>query len=157
MANPKYVNLSLTIPEIFEKVGKLENNEQKSEMLRSYDTKQMRWFVDSLYNTDWSAVEVPEDIRFNNRPPEICNMSILNAITRINIARNWASDKPAVTKKNLHLVFEELSRPEADLIINMIKGNRKIEGVSKWVFRKVYPQFFLIEEIDETSETIKAD
>jgi hypothetical protein len=139
-----YVDKSLSLPEIFDRVGSKGTIDEKVTMLKRYDTKALRWFVDSTYNRDFSDIIIPEYKKSNN-PPGISFININKAIPRIEVAiKN--KDNERIRDRNLILVLEGLSAEEAALIEKLIKGERKITGVSKTVFKKVYPEFFRTEE-----------
>jgi len=139
-----YVDKSLTLPEIFSRVGEKETIEEKAKMLRAYETKSMRWFIDSLYNRDLSDISLPE-YKVNSHPSGIAFMNISNAMVRIESAiKNKDNDR--VFNRNMTLVLEGVTKEEAVLVEKMFKGERRVTGVSKAVFKKAYPEFFRTEE-----------
>lgn len=139
------------LPDVFESVGKLLNNKDKIEVLRSYNTKALRWYVNSLYNVDWSTMKVPKYTP-SKLPVGACRQSIGTAIKRIEQAYYYREQKPDVTERNLLLVLEEMSAGEAQLLVNMFNGRRKIEGISKAVLKELYPNFFRVAETTDTDE-----
>lgn len=145
-----YIDKSLTLPEVFEKVGKKDTIEEKVNLLRHFDTKSLRWFVDALYNRDFSSLVIPE-YKMSGKTPGIAYMSIQNAIPRLEAALN-NHNKPHVVERNLLLVLANLSNEEAMLIEKVIKGERRVAGVSKTVFKKAYPEFFRNEAKESESE-----
>jgi hypothetical protein len=94
-----------------------------------------------MYNRDWSDMVIPKYTP-SKRPPEISHQSIKTAINRIEQAYFYRLTDPKLTEKNLMLVLEEMSAPEAELLCNVFAGRRKIEGISKAVFKEAYPEFF---------------
>lgn len=151
MIQKNQINKSRTLPEIFERVAQLKSNKDKVALLRLYDNKTLRWFVNSLYNVDWSEMEVPQ-YKPSKRPPEISHQSIGTAIKRIDQAYFYRKTNPEITERNLILVLEEMSSAESELLVNMFNGRRKIEGVSKSVFKELYPNFFRIEEVSDNDQ-----
>ena len=139
-----YIDKSLTLPEIFERVSEKKTIEEKAKLLKDFETKSLRWFIDSLYNRDLSYIEIPK-YKVSNNPSGIAFINIGNSINRIEAAiKN--KDKPWVVNRNLTLVLEGMTSDEAKLIEKLIKGERRITGVSKTVFKKAYPEFFRTEE-----------
>lgn len=141
-----HVNKSRSIPEVFDKILEQESNEVKIQMLKAYDTKALRWVINAMYNVDWSDMKVPT-VKQNNRPSEICNMSIGGSIKRLEVAYHNRIANPKLTDKNLTIILEEVSAREAELLLDIFAG-RKVKGISKTVFKKAYPQFFRSEETD---------
>lgn len=133
-------NSNRTIPEVFELVVKERKTEDKAKVLRAYNSRQMKWFVYNMYCVDWSEVEIPE-YKPNHRPPEICNASIKTSINRLEAAYEHRINNKKLTKKLLDIVLHEVSKEEAELLVNMMKG-KKVKGVSKAVFKEAYPDFF---------------
>lgn len=146
-----YIDKSLTLPEIFDRVAEKGTIEEKASLLRAYDTKHLRWFIDALYNRDFSSLTIPE-YKPSNMPSGIAFMSINTAIPRIGVALQHA-DKPHVVDRNLTLVLEGVTKEEAELLVKLFKGEKRIAGVSKAVFKKAYPEFFRSEKEDQQSET----
>ncbi len=141
MVQRNQINLNKSLPEIFERIAELPTNKEKASSLRMYDGKTIRWFIDAMYNRDWSDMVIPKYTP-SKRPPEISHQSIKTAINRIEQAYFYRLTDPKLTEKNLMLVLEEMSAPEAELLCNVFAGRRKIEGISKAVFKEAYPEFF---------------
>lgn len=148
----RYINKSRTVPEVFDVVSEAETKEEKVALLRSYNTKALQYVINAMYNVDWSGMPIPK-VKFNHRPPEICNANISNSLTRIESAYRNREANPEVSKKNLIRVLEEVSEREAKLLIDIFKG-RKVPGISKSVFKEAYPKFFRTSEDEE--ETVQA-
>jgi len=104
----------------------------------------LRWFIDSLYNRDLSDIVIPE-YKVSKNPSGIAFMNINNSMNRIEAAIS-NKDKPWIVNRNLTLVLEGVTSEEASLIEKLLKGERRITGVSKTVFKKAYPEFFRTEE-----------
>lgn len=139
-----YIDKGLTLPEVFKRVAEKETIEEKAKTLKAYETKSLRWFIDSLYNRDLSDIEIPE-YKVSKNPSGIAFMNINNSINRIEAAIS-NKNKPWILNRNLTLVLEGVTSDEASLIEKVIKGERRITGVSKTVFKKAYPEFFRAEE-----------
>src|SRR5690554_362611 len=138
-----HVNLSRTIPEVFDVVAAAESKEEKIGLLKAYDTKGLRYIVNGLYNVDWSELKVPK-YKPSNRPPEVADSNILKCIPRIEAAYQNRVRKPDVAKRAILNVLESVSSREAELLVNMMAG-RKIDGISKAIFKAAYPEFFRME------------
>lgn len=136
----KYINRSKTLPEVFEEVRSLSSVEEKAEHLAKYKTKSLAFYVNALYNLEWGEVEVPEFV-YNTHPPGIAYASIHSSIEQLNAIHRLRNSNPKRAKEILHNVLESVTREEADLIVNLIKGKR-VEGINKAVFKRVYPEFF---------------
>lgn len=135
-----YIDKSLSLPEVFDRVAKRETVAEKVELVKAYESKHLRWFVDVMYNGDFTDIEVP-DYKPSNAPAGIAYMNIKNAIPRLEaVMKN--RHKPRIVERNLKVVLESVTQEEAQLIVKMIKGERKIDGVSKTVFKKAFPEFF---------------
>jgi hypothetical protein len=141
-----YVDKSLTLPEVFDRVAEKETIEEKTKLLKAYETRALKWFIDSLYNRDLSDITIPK-YKSSNNPSGIAYMNIGNSISRIEAAIN-NKDRERIFNRNMTLVLEGVTRDEAILIEKVIKGERRITGVSKTVFKKAYPEFFRTEEKD---------
>lgn len=139
-----------TIPEVFDLVRETKTQEEKIKALRAYDSKQMRWFIYNTYFVDWSGITIPS-YKPNHRPPEICNMSIKTALTRLEAAFQNKDKNPKLTEKLLDIVLNEVSAKEAELLVNLFQG-KKIKGVSKAVLKAAYPNFFPNEPKEEVKE-----
>jgi len=139
-----YIDKGLTLPEVFKRVAEKETIEEKAKALKAYETKSLRWFIDSLYNRDLSDIVIPE-YKVSKNPSGIAFMNINNSMNRIEAAIS-NKDKPWIVNRNLTLVLEGVTSEEASLIEKLLKGERRITGVSKTVFKKAYPEFFRTEE-----------
>jgi len=139
-----YIDKGLTLPEVFKRVAEKETIEEKAKALKAYETKSLRWFIDSLYNRDLSDIVIPE-YKASVNPSGIAFMNINNSMNRIEAAIS-NKDKPWIVNRNLTLVLEGVTSEEASLIEKLLKGERRITGVSKTVFKKAYPEFFRTEE-----------
>jgi len=139
-----YIDKGLTLPEVFKRVSEKETIEEKAKLLKAYETKSLRWFIDSLYNRDLSDIVIPE-YKVSKNPSGIAFMNINNSMNRIEAAIS-NKDKPWIVNRNFTLVLEGVTSEEASLIEKLLKGERRITGVSKTVFKKAYPEFFRTEE-----------
>lgn len=134
-----YINTALSLPEIFERVALLPTIEDKVNMLRRFDRKDLRWVVDFMYNANTSKFYIPA-FEPQDFIQGMSYMSILNALTKIEAALNNI-DRPEIYERNLIVVMESLHIDEAILLSDILTG-KKIEGISKQVFKKLYPDFF---------------
>lgn len=145
----RHINTARTIPEIFDVVRAAETQEEKVQLLKAYDSKGLRFVVNGLYNVDWSDMKVPK-VKFNHLPPEICNTNIGRSVSRLEAAYQFRVDKPEVTRRNLTRILEEVSKEEAELLVDMFKG-KKVDGISKAIFKRAFPDFFRSGEEDSPS------
>jgi carboxylesterase type B len=141
-----------TIHEVFAIITEQKTKKEKIDALRTYDNRVIRWYVDCLYNRDWSDMQVPS-VKLSHRPYGICSTNLAKSISRIEQAYFYRLTKPEVTEKMLTIVLSEISEPEAKLLLNMFNG-KKIEGIHKSIFKEVYPEFF---RTAATSETDSGD
>lgn len=139
-----YIDTSRTVPEVFDIVREQKTKEEKVKYLKAYRSKALLFVIDGLYNVDWSSMDIPK-FEPNHRPPGICNLNINNSITRIKQAYLYANSKPEITKKLLSIVLEEVSKEESKLLVDMFNG-KKVQGISKSVFKEAYPEFFRFQD-----------
>lgn len=135
----KYVNKALSLPEIFKRVAAQPTVDEKINLLRQYDRKDVRWVVDFMYNADTQGLTIPE-YKKSNYIDGMSYMTIITAIGKLQSAIQHRNNS-AVYTRNLTVVLESLCADEAQLIVDLFEG-KKIEGVSKKVFKQVYPNFF---------------
>lgn len=135
----KYVNKTLSLPEIFKRVAAQPTVEEKINTLKQYDRKDVRWVVDFMYNADTEGLTIPE-YKKSNYIDGMSYMTIITAIGKLQSSIQYRNN-PSVYTRNMTVVLESLHADEAQLIVDIFQGN-KIEGVSKKVFKRVYPNFF---------------
>ncbi len=140
----KHINLSKTLPEIFADVRKLDSVEEKAKLLRLYKNRTLAFYINELYNSDWSDVTVP-NYRPSTFPPGLAVATIGTNIDRLLAVKRLNSTNPERAQELLLLVLETVTEDEAELLVNMIR-NRRVEGISKAVFKRVYPEFFRPED-----------
>jgi|AntRauTorcE11897_2_1112592.scaffolds.fasta_scaffold09184_5 hypothetical protein len=150
---PILVRSNKTLPELFDRVRECNTNEEKIDVLTKYKSRQMRWFVNATYNFDFSDFKIPEYTpNPKNRPQEICYLSLNKAVNRIESAINFhklGNDKRY--NDLMTIVLENVSYREAKLIEDLFT-NKKIEGISKTVWKKMYPEFFRSQEEIQTTQ-----
>lgn len=138
----KYVNLNKTLPEIFDSIRELESVQDKIELLSKYKGKMLHYFVNGLYNVDWSYVTVPDSYKRNSNISGVGISSLGNRIKHLDAALSYAQrGKHTKCETMLLVVLESVTEREAEFVIDMIKG-KKVVGVSKTVFAGVYPELF---------------
>lgn len=135
----KYVNKTLSLPEIFKRVAAQPTVEEKINTLKQYDRKDVRWVVDFMYNADTEGLTIPE-YKKSNYIDGMSYMTIITAIGKLQSAIQYRNN-PSVYTRNMTVLLESLHADEAQLIVDIFQG-KKIEGVSKKVFKRVYPNFF---------------
>ena len=145
------VRPNTTLPELFDKVRSMSTNEEKVSILRKYNSRQLSWFVDATYNFDFSDYKIPKYKR-GFKPPEICYLTLNKAINRIEVAV-IQHQNGNISKYDdlLNLILEGISAKEALLLEDLFK-NKKIEGISKSVWKEVFPKFFRNEEQTKTTQ-----
>lgn len=131
-----------TLPEVFEIVRMAETKEEKVRILRAYQTRDMKYIVNGLYNVDWSDLPMPdlEQIQNENKP-ELSYSNINRSLPRIEKAFVLRYDRPEKSRRMIEMVLREVSSEEAKLLIRMFQ-NKKIQGITKVVFKEAFPQFF---------------
>ena len=139
-----------SIADIFQRLKEQTSKEEKIKTLRLYNTKALRWYVNNMYNRDWTDIKIPS-FDYCKRPYGICNINLNKAINRLDQAYFYKDTKPELTEKNLLLVLTEISEEEARYLIDMFQG-RKVEGIHKAVFKAVYPEFFRSSEQTTTDD-----
>lgn len=145
------VRPNTTLPEVFEKARGYSTNEEKLMILRKHNSQQLMWFVNATYNFDFSGIILPE-YKVNNSPPEICYLTINRALKRIEQAIVYHQKGNMQRYDDLMTVtLEGMSKAESKLIEDLF-NNKKIEGISKKVWKEMYPEFFRAEEKTETDQ-----
>lgn len=137
----KPVNSSLTIPEVFDRIRSAGDtvDEKAKELSRYAHRPDIRWIVDYMYNADVTQVVIPE-YKKNNYPLGCNYMSIGTSIAMLNTAIQHRSN-PKVYERNLITILESVHATEAEFLEAVLKGG-KVEGISKAVFKRVFPGFF---------------
>lgn len=142
------INRNLPASDIFARVKDLVGTvDDKASLLAQYDRKDIRWLVDFAYNSDPTKLPPMPEFKRSIRPSGIDYMTILSALPRIEASLKH-KDNLALWNKNMALVLENVNGNDADLLVSLFSG-KKVEGVSKAVFKRVYPNFF--REQDEPS------
>lgn len=148
MKQKAYINLSKSLPEIFDEVRQLEDNEQRSNLLRRYKTKTMTFYIYNLYNQDWSDIKIPYEYKAMTAPPGLCYSNIGNSINRLVSAKEMAKSNPKRSTDIVQQVLESVSSDEAILLIRLF-NNQKIQGISKAVLRSAFPELFVTHTDDK--------
>lgn len=128
----------LTISEVFERVKKCTTNEEKIQLLKLYDTPALKWYVNGIYNRDWSSIKIPK-YKESKRPYGTDYLSIKSAIKKIELVLNGKIKSPELQMLD---ILENMHKEESALLIGMF-NNDEIEGIPESVLKKVYPDFFL--------------
>lgn len=149
MNNNKYYDRHISLPEVLKKVSELKGTvDEKSKLLSMYDGKSLRWLVNAMYFLDIDKLTLPTEYKKCKSPYGFTPMSFGSAIPKIEAAiKN--RDNIQVFNRHFMLVLENLHPSESDLILDVLSG-KKIEGVSKAVFKRTYPSYFPddLEEIE---------
>jgi hypothetical protein len=135
-----------SLPEVFEIVRMAETKEEKVRILRAYQSRDMKYVVNGLYNVDWSDLPMPDlEELDNNSRSELAYSNINKSLPRIEKAFVIRYDNPEKSRRLIEMVLREVSADEADLLIRMFK-NKKVQGITKVVFKEAYPNFFRLED-----------
>lgn len=144
----KLYSQELTIPEIFKKVSELNGTiDEKARLLLRYDSRSLRWFIDVMYNAPIPDTEIPAYIPSKYSIGNT-HMTIHGCLTRLESVLK--DPNTMVSKKSLRLVLENVHADEAVLIANLFR-KKKIDGISKAVFKRAYPAFFPV-SVESTLE-----
>jgi hypothetical protein len=135
----KFVSHAVSIKDILNKVTEQSNNDKKVEVLQQYNRPDLKFIVELMYATDLEGFKLPE-FKMPNKPFGTTYMTIRAAIPKMRIALANRDNK-RVFENNMIRVLESLSTEEVEVLVHVLNG-KKIEGISKSVFKKVYPQFF---------------
>lgn len=139
-----HINLRLTVPEILERAGAEDTVEDKIKVLRLCDSKDLQWFVYTLYNWDWTKFTTPAH-KPSTHPIGAAPMSWHNATLRMNAAKKLLDSAPKRAENQIALVLENVSAVEYQLLLSMLQNKKQIQGLHKSVFKKMYPTFFRTE------------
>lgn len=134
---------SLTIPEVIDRAREKETNEEKIRYIKMHRSSNFYWFIEKLYNNKIAdmGIKIP-DYTPTHYPIGMAPMSFKTAIARFeNSCRLWNSN-PTRAENLLVLVLENVSHGEAELFKMLIRGQKKFDGISKSVWKGVYPDLF---------------
>lgn len=137
-----------SLPEVFDLVRSAETKEEKVKILLGYQSRDMKYVVNGLYNVDWSDVPMPdlEELKTEqNSRTELAYSNINKSLPRIEKAYTVRHTKPEMSRRLIEMVLREVSSDEAQLLIRMFQ-NKKVNGITKVVFKEAFPQFFRVEE-----------
>lgn len=149
--NTRTHRTNITLPEIFDRVRSLDNKAQQVQMLKSFrELRHLRWFVHAMYNYNFSKAFVPQ-YELSHYPPDM-NGNLWTQAKRFDSALVVLSRGDTNRyEKMMTLVLETLSKEEAELVVNLLNG-KKVDGISKRMWREVYPEFFRPEEATTSVE-----
>lgn len=136
---------NITLPEIFEYVNKQTSNDDKYLVLRRYsNTMQMKWFVNAMYNFDFKDYYIPK-YRQSTLPVGL-TQTIGKNIKRIESAiRLFQRGNTKKYDDLMTITLESVSKDEA-VLLEQLFANKKVEGISKSIWKKLYPDFFRNED-----------
>lgn len=141
-----FINKNKTVSEAFDFVTKeASNNDEKIKILQQLKSRSMKWVVQAMYTRDLSKYPIPK-FEYNHRDAGICYATIHNSINRMESAfRVYNKGNEAKYNDLMTLVLQELPKEEAELLIDVMAG-KKTRGISKTVWKKIYPEFFRSEQ-----------
>lgn len=135
-------NRNKSLAEIFQTVKEFEGTlDDKAKLLKGYTRKDVRWYVDFMYNRSGDFLDVPE-FKYSNRPHGVSFATINTSIARIEAAVRLRDTNPEASERNILRVLEIIPNDEADLLVDLFRG-RKVDGISKAVFKRAYPDLFI--------------
>lgn len=139
-----FINRNKTVAETLSFVVKeASNNDEKVKILQQLKNRSLKWIVQAMYTRDLSKYPTPK-FEYNHRDAGICHGTIHNSINRIESAFRVYDKNPKSYDDLMTLVLQELPREEAELLIDVMAG-KKTRGISKTVWKKIYPEFFRTE------------
>lgn len=125
----------------------LESRDDKVSFLAQFKSKGLENLVKYLYMTEWDGLEIPVYTK-NTRDHAICYASFHNIDARLSAILKLKDSNPKRAELLLIRVLEELSSEDAALLATVIQG-KKIKGISKSVFKEVYPTLFRFQNDDD--------
>jgi hypothetical protein len=139
--------LNITLPEIFDLVRAQSSQKDKiNELKRFSHLKPVRWLANVIYNVDLSKCYVPLYTE-SSYPPDMTG-SLWTQVGRIEAAfKHLELGDTEKYEKNMILALEQMSKEEAELVANVM-NQKKIDGITKKVWKEVFPQFFRTEAVD---------
>lgn len=142
--------VKMNIVKLIDKVKNQDDNEDKVKILQANNDKMVEWLVESLYNIDYSNLKMPEYTRSKDRVGESVT-TLWRSLARVKLAHRLVETDPERSEAVLIDVLENVSGEEADLLETVITG-KKVDGISKAVWKKSFPQFFRSEESSNEGE-----
>lgn len=132
---------NLTLPEIFEKVRQTNGTiDEKATVLKKYTSKSLLWFVDVMYNAkELGDIQIPEYAP-STFPVGNTYMNFSGSLGKLEYIMTCKGETPQA-QRNLLVILQNVHKDEAAMIVNLLQG-KKVEGVSKAVFKRAFPQFF---------------
>lgn len=143
-----FINTSRTLPEILKAAGEEVEREDKIKYLKHFkNNRVLQWYVNSLYNVDFSFIKLSRDVKGYkpcNYPVENTPSNINRSLTKIcNAYQYYKVGKIKHAEKCLLDVLETVHKDEAELVFNLFDNSgKKVKGVSKSVFKELFPNFF---------------
>lgn len=132
---------SYPLTEVFQMVAEHPGTiAERAEMLQKMKCKEMLWIVDFIYNHKDFPVPVPEFKR-SIYPHDNNFMSLRTSIVTLNKALSLVNKDEKQYNRLMRKVLENISGEESDLLVHVFQG-KKIEGISKAVFKRAFPEFF---------------
>lgn len=137
------IDNSRSIAHIFEIIRNLDGTiDDKARLLRAYRRKDILWLIDFMYNYENIDFEIPE-YKPSTKPYGINFSTLVNSLPTLKAAIKHKENRKVYTR-NLTIVLESISKEESDLLVNILKG-KKIEGVSKAVIKRAFPDYFPVD------------
>lgn len=146
-------NKARSLDVVFAMVREAESQEEKIKILRAYNTKAMRWLVSLMYARDLSML--PSVDYTPSHRPEGVSATMNTVIQRVESAFRVYDINPQKYNDLMNLSLESLTSGEAELLVNVMRG-KKVQGVSKAVWKQLYPEFFRDEDQDsDTTQSVE--
>jgi hypothetical protein len=132
---------NITLPEIFEYVQMQETQELKVQaLLTCRNSKQLKWFVNAMYNFDFHGFPIP-DYKPNKSPVGIAQ-SINTHINRLESAVVMHQKGNMKRYEDIMAITLECISRDESLLLERLFLNKKVDGISKAMWKKVFPEFF---------------
>lgn len=145
------VRANLTLPEVFDNVRMYNTHNEKVKLLKLSKSKQLAWIVNATYNYDFSAHKLPK-YKKSIYPVGMSYQTINSTLSRLEGAiKQHQMGNIKKYETMMLLVLENITADEA-LLLESVFNNKKIDGISKSVWKQVYPHFFLDEKETKTNE-----
>lgn len=132
---------SKLIPEIFELLLMAETDEEKAQILRSYDTNMLREFLRLAFDPSVKFdVEIPE-YQFDDSPTGLSLNSLYQEMRRMYLFQEQTKHiTPAKKKDILAQILESIHASEAMLLEALIRKDLSDYEVTEEVVRLAFPK-----------------
>lgn len=128
-----YKVAAYTLPEIFEKLPTLNSKQEKIDLLKSYNSDEMQWFLRATFG-DQKMYDLEVPVYKPSVFPEGYSYSTLKlSLVQLNLIRKGHKYDSKQANRILWRVLETVSANEAKLVEMAIAGKAKVPGLTKTV------------------------